>query len=131
MDRLVGQEAVRNVAVGQGRRRYDGVVRNPYAVMDFVALLETAKNRDCVFDRRFADIYLLEATLERGVLFDMFAILIERRRADDVQLPACKCRLQHVGSVDRAFRSAGTDQRMQLVDEDDVSPLSRRQFLED
>ena len=37
---------------------------------------------------RLADLHALEAPLERGVLFDEFSVLLERRRADDADLPA-------------------------------------------
>ena len=60
----------------------------------------------------------------------MLAILIERRRTDDVQLATRQRRLQHVGRVDRALGPTRADQRMQLVDEDDVAALGRRDFLE-
>ena len=130
IDRLVGQEAVGDVAVRQRRRSNNGVIGNPYSVVDLVTLLEATQDRDRVLDRGLADIHLLEAPLQSRVLLDVFAVLIECGGTDDVQLAARECGLQHVGSIDRAFGAAGTDQGVQLVDEDDVSPFSRRQFLE-
>ena len=61
----------------------------------------------------------LEAPLERGVLLDVLAVLVERRRADAAQLAARERRLQHVGGVGGAFGGAGADDRVQLVDEED------------
>ena len=61
----------------------------------------------------------LEAALERRVLLDVLAILVERRRADAAQLAAGQRRLEQVGGVDRALGGAGADQRVQLVDEQD------------
>src|SRR5205807_2580152 len=74
--------------------------------------------QDCnrVFDRRLAHIDLLEATLQRGDLLDVFLVFVERGRADTAQLAASQRRLQHVGSVDRALSSTGANQRVQLVD---------------
>ena len=60
----------------------------------------------------------LEAPLERRVLLDVLLILVERRRADGVQLAARQHRLQHVRGVDRAFGRAGADHGVQLVDEE-------------
>ena len=59
----------------------------------------------------------MEAPLERRVLLDVLAVLVERRRADAVQLPARQRRLEHVGRVDGALGAARTHQRVQLVDE--------------
>ena len=130
VDRLVGQEPVRDVTMGKGRGGNDRVICNPYSVMDFVALLQAAQDRDRVFDRRLADEHRLEAPLERRVLFDVLAVLVERGRAHDVQLAARQRRLQHVGGVHRAFRLAGADEGMQLVDEYDVTPFSCRDHFE-
>ena len=48
VDRLVGQEAIGDVAVGEGRRGDDRRVRDADAVVDLVALLEAAEDRDGV-----------------------------------------------------------------------------------
>ena len=53
-----------------------------------VALLETAQDGDRVRDGRLADQDGLEAPLERGVLLDVLAVLVERRRADRAELAA-------------------------------------------
>jgi hypothetical protein len=51
--------------------------------------------------RRLADEDLLEAALQRGVLLDVLAVLVERRRADHPQLAAGQHRLEHVAGVHR------------------------------
>jgi hypothetical protein len=82
VDRLVGQEAVGDVPVAQRRRRHQRGVQDPDAVMKLVALLEAAQDRDRVLDRGLADEHRLEAALERGVLLDVLAVLVERGGAD-------------------------------------------------
>ena len=89
------------------------------AVVDLVALLEAAQDRDRVLDARLADEDRLEAPLERRVLLDVLAVLVERRGADRAQLAAGEHRLEQVGGVDRALGGAGADDRVQLVDEED------------
>ena len=59
----------------------------------------------------------LEAPLQRGVLLDVLAVLVERGRADAAQLAAGQRGLEHVGGVHRALGRARADQRVQLVDE--------------
>ena len=80
--------------------------------------------------RRLADVHRLEAPLERGVLLDVLAILVERRRADDAQLAAREHRLEHVAGVHRAFGLARADERVHLVDEDDELPSRVGDLLE-
>ena len=56
----------------------------------------------------------------RRVLLDVLAVLIERGRADDVQLAAGQGRLEHVAGVHPALGACSrTDQGVQLIDEDD------------
>ena len=86
-------------------------------VMGLVARLEPAEDGDRVFDVRLADEDRLEAALEGGVLLDVLAILVERRRADAAQLAAGEGRLEQVGRVVAAFGRAGADDGVQLVDE--------------
>ena len=73
------------------------------------------------------DQHLLEAPLERRVLLDVLAVLVERGGADAVQLAARERGLQHVAGVHGALGLAGADHGVQLVDEqDDVAFLLRR-----
>ena len=55
VDRLVGQEAVGDVAVRQHRRRHQRRVLELHAVVDLVALAQAAQDADRVLDRRLAD----------------------------------------------------------------------------
>ena len=119
VDRLVGEEAVGDVPVGEHRGGDERGVADLDAVVRLVALLEAAEDRDRVRDRRLTDEDRLEAALERRVLLDVLAVLVERRRADRAQLAAREHRLQQVGRVDGAFGGTGADDRVQLVDEED------------
>ncbi len=119
VDRLVRQEAIGDVAVGQGRRRDDRRVGDPHPVMQLIFLFDAAQNRDRVLDRRLADEDRLEAPRQRRILLDVLAVFVECGGADAVQFAARQGRLQHVGRVHRAFRLPGPDERVQLVDEED------------
>ena len=90
-----------------------------------VALLQPAQDRDRVLDRRLVDVDRREAALERGVLLDVLAVLVERRRADAAELAAGEHRLEQVRGVDRALGGAGADDRVELVDEEDDAALAR------
>ena len=99
-------------------------------MVDLVAFLQAAQDGDGRLDRRFVDQHLLESPLERGVLFDVFAVFVERGRADAMQLAAGERGLQHVAGIDRAFRLAGADHGMQFVDENDRPALVGGDILE-
>jgi hypothetical protein len=131
VDRLVGQETVGDVAVGEHRRCDEGGVANPDAVVRLVALLQAAEDGDRVGDARLADEDGLETALERGVLLDVLAVLVERRRADGPELAAREHRLEHVRGVDGALGRPRPHDRVQLVDEEDDLALRVLDLAED
>ncbi len=130
VDRLVGEEAVGDVAIGEDRRGDERRVADPHAVVRLVALLQTAQDPDRVGHRRLAHEHGLEPPLERGVLLDVGAVLVERRRADGTQLAAREHRLQEVARRDGALGGASADDRVQLVDEEDDLALGGGDLLE-
>ena len=106
-------------------------VGDPDTVVHLVALLEPAQDADRVLDARLADEDLLEAALERRVLLDVLAELVERGRADHAQLAAGEHRLDHVAGVHRGVAGgARADDGVQLVDEGDDLPLGVGDLLE-
>ena len=69
--------------------------------------------------RRLAHLHRLEPALQRGVLLDVLAVLVERGGADRLQLAAGQLGLEDRRGVDRALGGTGTHQGVQLVDEQD------------
>ena len=84
-----------------------------------VAVLEPVEDVDRLLDRRLADEHRLEAALERRVLLDVLAVLVQRGRADHVQLAAGECGLEHVRGVHRPLGGPRAHDGVQLVDEHD------------
>ena len=78
-----------------------------------------------------ADEDLLEPALERGVLLDVLAVLVERGRADQAQRAAGQQRLEHVRGVHRPLGRPRADDGVQLVDERDDLPLGGLDLGED
>jgi hypothetical protein len=99
--------------------------------MDFIALAEAAGDADRLLDRRLVDVDRLEAPLEGRVLLDVLAVLVERRRADGVQLAAREHRLEQVGGVHGALGRTRSDDRVELVDEQDDLTFAVPDLLED
>ncbi len=130
VDRLVGQEAVGDVAVRERRRGDERRVLDPHAVVHLVALLQPAQDPDRLLDARLVHVDRLEAPRQGGVLLDVLLVLVERRRAHAAQLAAREHRLQHVRGVHRALGGAGADDRVQLVDEEHDLALRLGDLLE-
>ena len=87
--------------------------------------LKSAQDQHGVLDGGLADPHRLEAPLERGILLD-HAVLLERGRADQVQVAAGEAGLEDVAGVHRPFAAAaGADDGVHLVDEDDELVLAR------
>lgn len=99
VDRLVGQEAIGDVAVRQGRRRDQCGILNLHPVEHLEAFAQPAQDRQGVLDVGLLDEHGLEPTLERGVLLDVRAVFVEGGGTDHVQLTAGKHRLEHVAGV--------------------------------
>jgi hypothetical protein len=131
VERLVGEEAVGDVARRELGRRDERRVADLDLVMDLVSLLQAAEDGDRVLDRRLADEDRLEPPLERRVLLDVLAVLVERGGADAAELAARQGRLEQVGGVHRPFGLARADDEVQLVDEEDDAPLGLGDVLED
>ena len=119
VDRLVRQAAAGDVAVRQLDGRLDRVVGDLHAVVLFVPIAQAVEDLDRVLGVRRLDEHFLEPASQGRVLLDVLAVLVERRGADALDFAAGQGRLEHVRGVDRAFRAAGADQRVQLVDEQD------------
>src|ERR1700692_2675006 len=122
VDGLVGQKTVRDVTVREGCSGDDCRIFDAYAMMNFVALFQAAKNGDGVFNVGLADENNLEAAFERGIFLDVFTVFVERGRANGAQFAASERRLEHIRGVDCAFSGSCTHQSVEFVDkENDLS----------
>ena len=130
VDRLVRQEPVADIAVRQLRGGDKGVVGDRHAVMRLIAAAQALEDLDGVRDGGLGHLDRLEPALQRRVLLQVPAVLIQRGRADRLQLTAGQHRLQDRGGVDRALGRAGADQHVQLIDEQDDVP-ARPDLLQD
>ena len=120
VDRLVRQEAVRDVALRQLRRRLQRLVRDDHLVVVLVVLAQTLQDLDRsprpTAGRR-STVWKRRSSAPSFSMYLRYSFSV--RGADALQLAAGQRRLQHVRRVDRALRGARADQRVQLVDEED------------
>ena len=86
---------------------------------------DAAQDLDAVLYRRLVDRDGLEAALQRGILFDMLAVLGKGRRADDLNFSAGERGFEDVRGVHAALGVARADDIVHLVDdEDDIALLA-------
>ena len=113
----------------KGRGSQNRCVLDANAVMHLIALFQTAQNRNRICNGRFSDEHWLEAAFECSVFFNVFLVFVERGCANSAQLAAGERRLEHVGSVHRAFGRAGSNECVQLVDKQYDPAFRFRNFL--
>ncbi len=94
VDGLVGQETVADVAVGEVRRRDDRAVGDLHLVVRLVAVAQALQDVDRVGQARLGHLDRLEAALERGILLEVLAVLVEGGRTDRLELATGEERLQ-------------------------------------
>ena len=119
IDRLVRQLAPADVAARQRDRGAHRLVLDDDAVRLLEPPGEAADHQRRDLDRRLLHLHGLEAALERGVLFEVLLVLGPRRRRDGAELAARERGLEEVRRVAAALRTAGADEGVRLVDEED------------
>ena len=87
-------------------------------------MFDSAQHIDRFFHGRFVDGNGLETAFQRAVLLDILPVFVQGGGADDLHLSAGKRRLQNVCRVDTSLCLAGSDNVVNLVnDENDVARL--------
>ena len=119
VDGLVGQETVVDIAAGKLYGRLQRTVGDGQLVVRLVALAQPLEDLQRLLAGRLADLDRLEAALQRGVLFNILAVLGQCGRADHADLAAAQSGLDDVGGVHGALGAARADDVVQLIDEED------------
>jgi len=119
VDRLVREAAAGDVAAGKLHRALQGRVADRHAVVALVAVAEALEDLHRLVLRGRLHHDDLEPPVERRILLDVLAVLVERGGADALDLAPGEGRLEHVGGVDRPLGAAGAHERVQFVDEQD------------
>ena len=128
---LIGEEAVGDIAVGEGGGGDQCVIADLHAVEHLVPLFQAAQDGDGVFHGRLIHLHRLEAALQSGVFLDILAVLVQRGRADAVQLAAGQHGFQQIAGVHCAVGLAGTHDGVQLINEEDDLALALLHLIQD
>ena len=113
---------IRDVAVRKVCGGDQCLIGDGYPVVGLVPVAQTLEDLDGVGKRRLVHLHRLEAALQGGVLLEVLAVLVDRGGTDGLQFAPSEHGLEDARCIDCAFRGTGTDERVDLVDEqDDVS----------
>ena len=100
VDGLVGEEAVGDVAIGLVHRGLDRLGEVADLMELLVPVLDSLEDLECLQLGRGGDLDRLEPSQEAAILFDVLAVLLERRRADAGNLAPREGGFQDVGRVE-------------------------------
>ncbi len=129
INRFIRQEPIRDVPVRQPCRRYQGVIVNTHAMEDLKSFLQPAQDRDSLSNTGFLDQDPLETAFEGFVFLDPLTVLIQRCRSDQMQFAPGEHRFQQVAGIHAAFRLAGTDNVVDLINEQDDLTIALLDFI--
>ena len=119
IDRLVGQLSSGDIPGREVDRGADRVVADVDTVRRLVDSLNATHDGDRVLRRGLVELDQLEAAGEGGILLEVLLVFRPGRRGDGAELPARQRRLQEVGGVAAPGCTAGTDEGVRFVDEED------------
>ena len=80
--------------------------------------------------RRLIHDHRLKTAFQRRILFDIFPVFIQCRRADNLNLSLGKRRLQNVRSIHRVLRISRANQVMNLINDENNIPILNH-FIDD
>ena len=129
VDRLVGQTVFADVAIRQTRRCLQRLVADLHAVMLLILRAQAVQDLDGVLDRGLLDRHGREAPGKGRIVLDP-AVLRQCRGTDHPQFAPSQHRLEHACGVHRALGATGTQDGVQLVDEQDDPALRGDDLLQ-
>ena len=100
-------------------------------MVNFITFLQAAQNGDGVLHAGFRHHDRLKPSFQGRILFNVFAVFVQRRRADGPQFATGQSGLKQVGGVHRPFTGARAHDGVQFVNEQDDFAVGVRHFLEE
>ena len=117
--RLVGELAVREIAVGEAHRRFRSFVQDAHLVVLLECRHDATHHHQAGLLGRLFDLDELEAARQRRIFLEILLVLRPRGGRDGAQLAARERGLQEIRRITLPGRSTGADHGMRLVDEQD------------
>ena len=130
IDRLIRQKTVGNIPVGQYSRSYQRLVLDFYAMIYLISFLQSSENGNGILNRRLIYHYRLETPFQCRILLDILPVFIEGCCTDAMQFSSGQHGLEQISRIHCAVAFSGSDNRMQLVDEENDIAIACLYFIE-
>ena len=117
VDGLVGKGTVSDVTLGQADARFQRIVGISHIVMILIFLFDVLQDLKCLIGCRRFDHDFLESAFERTILFNAFAVFVDRCGSDALQIAPGQSGFEHIGGIHRTWRRTCTDNGVYLIDE--------------
>ncbi len=131
VDGLVREEAVAEVAVGEGGRRVERLVGEAHLVVDLVGVAEPLEDLDGLLDGGFGHHDGLETAFQGGVLLDVLAVLVDGGGADHAEVAPGEGGFEDVPGVHGALPAAArADHGVEFVDEEHDALVGRGDLVD-
>ena len=99
-----------------------------HLMMLFVLRAQPFQNLDGIFGIGRIHNNRLEAAFERGILLDILAVFVNRRRTNALEFTTGKRRLENIGSVKATFRTSSPNNRMEFIDKENHRIIDALEF---
>ena len=95
---------------------------------DFIPFFQAAQDGDGILHGRFGNHNRLETTLQGGIFFNVLTVFVQGGGTDTVELTPGQHGLQNVAGVHGAVGFSGTDDGVQLINEQDDTAVALFDF---
>ena len=95
-----------------------------------ISFLQAPEDGDGFSRRRLIDHNHLESSFQCLISLKVLLILVQCSGTDGPQFSSCQCRFENIGSIHSARCPAGTDEGMNLIDEQDYLSLTVDHILD-
>jgi len=119
VNRFIRKETVGDVTGSEGHTSLDRFGSEVHIVVFFITLFNIVQNLERFINRSRLYKYALESTIKCTVFFDILTIFIKCSGTDTLDFTTSKSRFEHIWSVQRTGSTAGTDDGMNFVYEQD------------
>ena len=117
IDGLIRQISVIDITAGQSDSSLNGLRGDLHMVMILIFSFDALQNTDRLFLCRFFHSHRLESALQGRILLNILAVFRNGGGTNQLDLSTGQGRLHDIGSVNGAFRTSGTNDRMKFIQE--------------
>ena len=131
VDRFIRKETICNVPVGKYRCTYQCTIRDLNSMEHLVPLLDSSKDRYCIFNGWLIHHNRLETSLKSRILLYILSVLVQCCGTYTVQLTSGEHRLKHVSRIHCTISLACSHNGVKLIDEHNHFTLRLLNLIKD